>query len=124
LSSRKARGIRQPYPIKLFYASNVGILLQACLVSNYYFLTHVLSRKFRGNFIVSLLGRWEENELGPTGGLAYYISPPQGLLDIRRDPIHVVVYIAFTVCACAFFSRIWLDVSGTSSRDVARQLLE
>lgn len=26
--------------------------------------------------------------------------------------------------SCAFFSRIWIDVSGSSSRDVARQLMD
>jgi len=26
--------------------------------------------------------------------------------------------------SCAFFSRIWIDVSGSSSRDVARQLID
>jgi protein transport protein SEC61 subunit alpha len=26
--------------------------------------------------------------------------------------------------SCAFFSRIWIDVSGSSSRDVVRQLID
>lgn len=26
--------------------------------------------------------------------------------------------------SCAFFSRIWIDVSGSSAKDVARQLLD
>lgn len=26
--------------------------------------------------------------------------------------------------SCAFFSRIWIDVSGSSSKDVARQLMD
>jgi protein transport protein SEC61 subunit alpha len=28
------------------------------------------------------------------------------------------------LCSCAFFSRIWIDVSGSSSRDVVRQLID
>jgi len=28
------------------------------------------------------------------------------------------------LCSCAFFSRIWIDVSGSSSRDIARQLID
>lgn len=58
LMSKKMRGYRQPYPIKLFYTSNIPIILQTAFVSNIYFFTQVLARKFRGNFIVSLLGKW------------------------------------------------------------------
>jgi len=128
LSSRKMRGFRQPYPIKLFYTSNIPIILQSAFVSNIYFFTQILARKFRGNFIVSLLGKWQDYDMAghqaPIGGLAYYISPPQSLYDIQRDPVHAIVYTTFVLSACAFFSRIWIDVSGSSSRDVARQLID
>ena len=60
----------------------------------------------------------------PIGGLAYYISPPQSLYDIQKDPIHAIIYTVFVLSSCAFFSRIWIDVSGSSARDVARQLLD
>jgi protein transport protein SEC61 subunit alpha len=60
----------------------------------------------------------------PIGGLAYYISPPQSLTSIMQDPIHAVIYTTFVITSCAFFSRIWIDVSGSSSRDVARQLMD
>jgi len=60
----------------------------------------------------------------PIGGLAYYISPPQSITSIMSDPIHAVIYTTFVITSCAFFSRIWIDVSGSSSRDVARQLMD
>lgn len=60
----------------------------------------------------------------PIGGLAYYISPPQSFYDIQKDPIHALVYTIFVLGSCAFFSRIWIDISGSSSRDVARQFIE
>ena len=122
------RGYRQPFPIKLFYTSNIPIILQSAFVSNIYFFTQILARKFRGNFIVSLLGKWQDYDMAghaaPIGGLAYYISPPQSLYDIQKDPIHAFVYTFFVLASCAFFSRIWIDVSGSSSRDVARQLMD
>ena len=122
------RGFRQPYPIKLFYTSNIPIILQSAFVSNIYFFTQILARKFRGNFIVSLLGKWQDYDMAghqaPIGGLAYYISPPQSFYDITRDPIHAIIYTIFVLSSCAFFSRIWIDVSGSSSRDVARQLMD
>ena len=60
----------------------------------------------------------------PVGGLAYYISPPRELLDLIRDPFHTLFYIIFVLGSCALFSKIWIDVSGSSARDVAKQLLE
>ena len=40
------------------------------------------------------------------------------------DPIHAIIYTVFVLSSCAFFSRIWIDVSGSSSKDVARQLMD
>jgi protein transport protein SEC61 subunit alpha len=56
----------------------------------------------------------------PIGGLAYYISPPQSMMSIAQDPIHAFIYTVFVLGTCAFFSRIWIDVSGSSTRDVVK----
>lgn len=128
MSSRKVKGYRQPYPIKLFYTSNIPIILQTAFVSNLYFFSQILAKKFRGNFLVNLLGKWQEVDMAghsaPVGGLAYYISPPRDFVDIIRDPFHTLFYIAFVLSACAIFSKIWIDVSGSSARDVAKQLMD
>ncbi len=58
----------------------------------------------------------------PVSGLAYYISPPHSLSDIAVDPIHTVVYLLFILASCALFSKTWIEVSGSSPRDVAKQL--
>ena len=80
------RGYRQPFPIKLFYTSNIPIILQTAFVSNLYFFSQVLHRKFKGNYFVSFLGKWQEYDMAghsaPIGGLAYYISPPRDFFDI------------------------------------------
>lgn len=60
----------------------------------------------------------------PIGGLAYYISPPQSFHDLIKDPIHALIYAVFVMSSCAFFSRIWIDVSGSSAKDVVRQLVD
>lgn len=88
----------------------------------------MLSTKFSGNFFVSLLGVW--NEPGgamrsyPIGGLCYYLAPPESLSQITVDPIHAFIYIFFMLGSCAFFSKTWIDVSGSSAKDVAKQLKE
>lgn len=58
VSSRRMKGYKQPYPIKLFYTSNIPIILQTAFVSNLYFFSQILSKKFKGNFIINLLGKW------------------------------------------------------------------
>ena len=122
------KGYKQPYPIKLFYTSNIPIILQTAFVSNLYFFSQILSKKFRGNFLVNLLGKWQEYDMSgrsaPVGGLAYYISPPQNFVDIIRDPFHTLFYIAFVLASCALFSKIWIEISGSSARDVAKQLMD
>jgi len=122
------KGYKQPYPIKLFYTSNIPIILQTAFVSNLYFFSQILYKKFKGNFIVSLLGKWQEYDMhgnaAPVGGLAYYISPPRDLYEVAKDPFHAIFYMVFVLSACAIFSKIWIDVSGSSARDVAKQLME
>ena len=62
--SKKARGQQGSYPIKLFYTSNMPIILYSALVSNMYFISQLLFKRYGGNFLVQLLGRWQESEYG------------------------------------------------------------
>mmetsp|Transcript_36841 Transcript_36841/g.95075 ORF Transcript_36841/g.95075 Transcript_36841/m.95075 type:complete len:474 (-) Transcript_36841:182-1603(-) len=123
---QKIRGQMGSYPIKLFYTSNIPIILQTALVSNLYFFSQLLYRRFKSNMLVNMLGQWQEVDFTgqsiPVGGIAYYISPPHSFMDIWDDPIHALFYVAFVLISCALFSKTWIDVSGTSARDVAKQL--
>lgn len=123
----KMRGQQTKFPIKLFYTSNMPIIFQTALVSNLYFLSQLLYNRYSGNVLVRLLGVWKEPKDSPGGtipvsGLAYYLSPPQALGDLLRDPIHGVIYLTFILASCAIFSKMWIEVSGQSPRDVAKQL--
>jgi len=125
---QKYRGQQGSYPIKLFYTSNIPIILQTALVSNLYFFSQLLYKRYSGNFLVQLLGRWQDVEGGggsqsvPVGGLAYYVSPPNTLAGIFYDPFHALFYFTFILTACALFSKTWIEVSGSSPKDVAKQL--
>ena len=87
--------------------------------------TQMLASRFAGNFIVNLLGTWETMGGGgparsyPSGGLCYYLSPPENLTHVMDHPFHAVVYIIFMLSSCAFFSKTWIDVSGSSAKDVS-----
>ncbi|XP_034946642.1 protein transport protein Sec61 subunit alpha-like [Chelonus insularis] len=116
------------YPIKLFYTNNIPIILQSALVSNLYIISQMLVAKFQGNLIVNLLGVWSDVGGGdparsyPVGGLCYYLSPPESVGHIFQDPVHALLYILFMLGSCAFFSKTWIEVSGSSAKDVAKQL--
>ncbi|CAG9463811.1 unnamed protein product [Pedinophyceae sp. YPF-701] len=128
VKSKRSSHFRTVYPIKLFYTSNMPIILQSALVSNLYFISQLLFRRFGGNILVRLLGVWREMEGSgqsvPVGGLVYYLSPPMSLKDAAAHPVHTLFYVGFMLAACALFSKTWIEVSGSSAKDVAKQLKE
>jgi len=128
VKNQRVRGQMGSYPIKLFYTSNIPIILQTALVSNLYFFSQLLYKRFKANMFVNMIGQWQETEITgqsiPVGGLVYYISPPHSFGEVWEDPIHALFYVVFILVSCALFSKAWIDVSGSSARDVARQLRE
>jgi protein transport protein SEC61 subunit alpha len=95
-------------PIKLFYTSNMPIILMSALVSNVYFFSQMLYRNFKGSFISSIFGKWQEagyqGQIVPVGGLIYYITAPKTFLDALTDPIHTFIYVLFVVGSNFCFS--------------------
>jgi protein transport protein SEC61 subunit alpha len=123
----KSRGQYGKYPIKLFYTSNMPVILQTALTTNLYFLSQMLYNRYSSNVLIRLLGVWKEvrEQPGvsiPVSGLAYYISPPRTSAEIMADPLHTIFYILFIMSTCALFAKTWIEVSGQSPKDIARQL--
>eukprot|EP00903_Cladosiphon_okamuranus_P008783 g8414.t1 len=126
---QKYRGQEGRFPIKLLYTSNMPLVLQAALVSNLYMISQLVNDRSSSSILIRLLGQWEEIEgypgkTVPVGGIAYYITPPATLSNVFTDPFHSLFYLTFIVMSCAIFSKAWMEVSGSSSQDVARQLRE
>ncbi|CAH8392909.1 unnamed protein product [Eruca vesicaria subsp. sativa] len=117
LKSKNSPQGQGSYPIKLLYTSNMPIILQSALVSNIYFISQLLFNNFNGNFLVNLLGQWRGST--PVGGLVYLITAPSSL---AAYPCHTLFYIVFMPSSCAFLSKTWIEVSGSSARDVAKHL--
>lgn len=125
IANKRSPGYYATQPIKLFYCSNTPIILQSALVSNLYFISQILYKRYKNFFLIRLLGQWQDIEGGnsvPVGGLAYYISPPRDLIDFIRDPLHSIFYVLFVLISCGLFAKTWIDLSGKSSRDLAKQL--
>ena len=127
VKSQRQRGMRGSYPVRLFYTSNMPIMLQSALSSNIFLISQMLFQRFSDNLLVRLIGVWEAKEgqgpqLQAISGLAYYLSPPFSISEALLDPIHTMVYLIYMITACALFSKTWVEVSGSSPRDVAKQL--
>ena len=67
---------------------------------------------------------YQSGNMMPVGGLVYYISPPHSLMEVAANPLHAIFYVVFMLSACALFSKTWIEVSGSSANDVAKQLKE
>lgn len=125
IANKRVPGAYATHPIKLFYCSNTPIILESALVSNLYFISQILYKRYKNFFLIKLLGQWQDGEGGqsiPIGGLAYYISPPRDLVDFIRDPLHSICYVIFILVSCGLFAKTWVELSGKSSRDIARNL--
>ena len=99
IKSARYSGQNSSYPIKLFYTSNIPIILQSALVSNLYLISQMLSVRFGGNFL------GDPARSCPTGGMCNYLSPPEDLEHMMTDRIHALLYIVFMLGSCAFFSK-------------------
>lgn len=129
IRSTKVRGQIGTYPIKLFYTSNTPIMLQSALTSNVFLISQMLYHRFPNNPIIALLGVWgvKPGTQGPQvalSGLSYYLQPIDSFKEMLLDPIKTVVYITFVLGTCALFSKTWIEISGTSPRDIAKQFKE
>lgn len=58
VKSNKYRGQQGSYPIKLFYTSNMPIMLQSALVSNIFFISQMLYKRWPDNILIRLIGVW------------------------------------------------------------------
>lgn len=88
----------------------------------------MIYNRYPDNLLVKLIGVWEgrdgSGQLRAVSGIAYYMSPPLDLTSAFLDPIHTAIYVLFMLTACAMFSKTWIEVSGASPREVAKQLKE
>ena len=74
---QKHRGAAGTYPIKLFYTSNIPVILQTALVSNLYFFSQLLYKRYSTNFFVRMIGVWQDipgsSQSVPRSGFAYVV---------------------------------------------------
>ena len=94
VKSARQRGVRGSYPVRLFYTSNMPIMLQSALSSNVFLISQMLYSRFADNLLVRLLGVWESKEgsaqLFATSGIAYYMCVQTGGFFFWKDDIDCI----------------------------------
>ena len=76
--------IHQRYPgweetvnIKLFFTSNMSVILQGMVISNFYRISQVLHDRFYRSVIIKMIGKWEGDRI--VGGILWYVAPPYNI---------------------------------------------
>ncbi len=133
------RGFKGKYPIKLLYVSNIPVILVSALYANILFFGQIIAgpngwfRAWGWEFWANLVGTFEQTPAGggamggylnPTGGILYFMTPPQGFQSVIDDPLRSFIYLSIFMVLCILFGRVWVEVSGLSSRDIARQIID
>lgn len=135
------RGFVGKYPIKLMYVSNIPVILAQALYANVLFFGQLLAGPNSAlradpnnvplNFFLNILGAYDPNFTPTpdapfrfTGGLIYYLTPPQGFEQIGADPLHAIIYFVIFLALCVYLGQVWVDVSGLAPRDIAQQILD
>lgn len=127
IKSKKVRGQTSTYPIKLFYTSNMPIILVTAIISQLFFISQILAGFFKNNYFVKLIGVWSDpsqKQSQPISGLVYYLSPPVSLQDLLRDPVHGITYLFLILSSCSVISYLWIQVSGNGAKDEAKRIIE
>ena len=128
------KGFRSRYPIKLLYVSNLPVIFASALFANVFFFTQLAwshwgtSRSTIVLWIFRIFGNYEHSidtgSIVSVSGLAHYMSPPSGIINVVNDPIRAGIYLVILVAFCAAFSLTWLEIGGLGPNKVAQQLMD
>lgn len=121
----RSGAIGSSYPIKLFYTSTMPIMIQSNVTNAIMVFSSSIFDRFGRNPVTWLLGVWTMTPYGrrlPVAGFCYYISAPSGLPEIFRDPLHFLFYSSYMLFSCAIAANQWLQVSGSSAKEVSNNL--
>ena len=143
LSNGNARGARGRYPIKLMYASNIPVILMSALLA---IITMVALLLYSNDFLSqipfiggnSCIGYFEEGKTYAAGGIAWYLSAPQGVTDWLMpilDPAgygnghgavqnlaRVTIYFTVMVMGSILFAKFWVETTNLGPASVAKQI--
>ncbi|MCQ2084755.1 MAG: preprotein translocase subunit SecY [archaeon] len=144
LSHGNARGARGKYPIKLMYASNIPVILMSALLAN---ISMVCLLLYTNDFLSSIpliggndcIGIYETGQTSASGGMAWYLSTPQGITDwlmpildpngswgnskgVIQNICHVLIYMTVMVIGSIMFAKFWVETTNLGPESVANNI--
>ncbi len=139
LAYKGYRGFKGKYPMKLLYVSNIPVILVNALYANFLFFGQIIAGPNSGfrnpdtAWFLDRIGDFETISTGGGGGdylipkqgcLLYYLTPPQGLVQLLADPFRAIIYLGIFIFLCIMLGRVWVEVSGLAPRDIAQQIID
>ena len=128
------RGFGRNWSLKLFYTSNVPVILTTALLANLQlFSSFGVALNPETGYMCSILGCVDPaNGNTPVDGLLYYLSAPgRGggiLVDIvsgvfvNQEILRILTYAAFLTVGSIIFSVFWMSTAGMDAKTVAGQI--
>lgn len=123
VASPRLRSIKTRIPLKFLYVANIPVLFIGILYADIL----IFASLFRGYLggargIADILAKYDENNR-LVGGIAYYLSPPHGLVSALQDPVHTVIYGLVTIGLAILFGIMWVEVSGLNAASQAEEMI-
>lgn len=126
VTSPRLYTIKSKIPLQFLYVSNIPVLFIGILYSNVIVFATLLRMYLRDilpSWAIDALATYDENNR-LIGGLAYYLSSPQGVISALADPRHLVVYSVLVFILAVVFGLLWVEVAGLNPASQAQQLIE
>ncbi|KAL6453512.1 SSH1 Sec sixty-one protein [Candida maltosa Xu316] len=132
IRSTKVRGMNNVYPIRLLYTGGLPVLFAYTIVANIqvfgYLTTAILSKVGVSQFITSLIGSYDLNQVSNNltlqSGALNYFSTSASLFQTLISPIKTVTYSLTIVLLSVWFANKWSYISGGSPKDISQQFKE
>ncbi|MEM4717878.1 MAG: preprotein translocase subunit SecY [Desulfurococcaceae archaeon] len=126
ITSPRLHTIKTKVPLQFLYVTNIPVLFIGILYSNILVFA-TLIRTYLSGFvskeIVDFLVKYDDQGR-VVGGLAYYLSAPNGLLNSISDPMHLIIYSVLVLILAVIFGLLWVEVAGLNPSTQAEQLIE
>ena len=117
LSLGRFRGKRGGYPVKFIYASVIPVIFTMSIFGTFQFF----AKSIESRFPTGILGQFDTS--GHTvGGIMYYLSPPRGISRLLAQPHRALIYLVIVVIVCAYFARLWTEITGMDAKAVAQKI--
>ncbi|MEM1701526.1 MAG: preprotein translocase subunit SecY [Desulfurococcaceae archaeon] len=126
ITSPRLYTIKTKIPLQFLYVTNIPIIFIGILYANILVYATIM-RNYFGHVIPSwlaeLLAKYDENGR-LIGGIAYYLSSPNGLLSAIADPVHLIVYSVLVIILAIIFGLLWVEVAGLNPAAQAEEFIK